>query len=324
MTDGAVNGPDSAGVFNAIGNAQAMAEITAPAIERAKALPIWRSDVAAQLLSGGLSNINLIVDDSGERYVVRIGDDEPHLGVFRANEVRSLRAAHAAGVAAEVIYDEPGLIVLGYIPGRNLTPDDMHEPDTIVKAAQLIRRLHDEAYKHIEDSGALFWPFHHNRWYVRQLRERGAALEEKWRALLPDLVTENNELEAAIGKTHIVYGHNDINPQNIIRDEGGRLWFVDLEYAGFGMDLFDMGVLAMNCDLDQTEDRLMLESYYGAPPDAELAHRFAAAKAIGALREFLWGILSQVTERPIEFDYSVYADMFVERYQRFLADYRDF
>ena len=324
MTDGAANGPNSAGVFDAIGNAQAMAEITAPAIARAKALPIWRSDVAPQLLSGGLSNINLTVDDSGERYVVRIGDDEPHLGVFRANEVRSLRAAHAAGVAAEVIYDEPGLIVLGYIPGRNLTPDDMHAPDTIVKAAQLIRRLHDEAHKHIEDSGAVFWPFHHNRWYVRQLRERGAALEEKWRALLPDLVAENNELEAAIGRIHIVYGHNDINPQNIIRDEGGRLWFVDLEYAGFGMDLFDMGVLAMNCDLNQTEARLMLESYYGAPPDAELAHRFAAAKAIGALREFLWGILSQVTERPIEFDYSVYADMFVERYQRFLADYRDF
>jgi len=324
MTDGAANDLDSAGVFDAIGNAQAMVEITAPAIARAKALPIWRSEVAARLLSGGLSNINLIVDDSGDRYVVRIGDDEPHLGVFRANEVRSLRAAHAAGVAAEVIYDEPGLIVLSYIPGHNLTPDDMHEPDTIVKAAQLIRRLHDEAHKHIEGSGALFWPFHHNRWYVRQLREQGAALEEKWRALLPDLVAENNELEAAIGKTHIVYGHNDINPQNIIRDEGGRLWFVDLEYAGFGMDLFDMGVLAMNCDLDQTEDRLMLKSYYGAPPNAELARRFAAAKAIGALREFLWGILSQVTKRPIEFDYSIYADMFVERYQRFLADYRNF
>ena len=324
MADGAGNGPDSAGVFDAIGKAQEMAEITAPAIARAKALSIWQSDVTPQLLSGGLSNINLTVDDGGKRYVVRIGGDEPHLGVFRANEVRSLRAAHTAGVAAEVIYDEPGLIVLGYIPGRNLTPDDMHEPDMIVKAAQLIRRLHDEAHKYLEDSGAVFWPFHHNRWYVRQLTERGAALEEKWRALLPDLVAENNELEAAIGKTHIVYGHNDINPQNIIRDDDARLWFVDLEYAGFGMDLFDMGVLAMNCDLDQAEDHLMLESYYGAPPDAELARRFAAAKAIGALREFLWGILSQVTERPIEFDYSVYADMFIERYRRFLADFRNF
>ena len=315
---------NSEGVFDAIGNAQGAAEMTAPAIARAEALPIWQGAVAPQLLSGGLSNINLTVEDAGKRYVVRIGEDEPHLGVFRAKEVMSLRAAHTAGVAAEVIYNEPGLIVLGFIPGRNLTPDDLHAPDMIVKAAELIRRLHDEAHKHLEDSGAVFWPFHHNRWYVRQLRERGDALDEKWRALLPNLVAENDELEAAIGKTHIVYGHNDINPQNIIIDDDARLWFVDLEYAGFGMDLFDMGVLAMNCDLNQTEDRLMLESYYGAPPDEELARRFAAAKAIGALREFLWGILSQVSERPIEFDYSIYADMFVERYHRFLADYRDF
>ena len=315
---------NSEGVFDAIGNAQGAAEMAAPAIARTKALPVWQTDVAPQLLSGGLSNINLTVDDAGKRYVVRIGEDEPHLGVFRAKEIMSLRAAHAAGVAAEVIYSEPGLIVLGFIPGRNLTPDDLHAPDMIVKAAQLIRRLHDEAHKHLEDSGAVFWPFHHNRWYVRQLRARGDALDEKWRALLPNLVAENDELEAAIGKTHIVYGHNDINPQNIIIDDGARLWFVDFEYAGFGMDLFDMGVLAMNCDLNQAEDRLMLESYYGAPPDEDLARRFAAAKAVGALREFLWGILSQVSERPIKFDYSIYADMFVERYHRFLADYRNF
>lgn len=314
----------SAGVFDAIGDAQGAAEMAAPAIARAKALPIWQGPVAPHLLSGGLSNINLTVDDAGKRYVVRIGEDEPHLGVFRANEVMSLRAAHAAGVAGEVFHYEPGLIVLGFIPGRNLTPDDLHAPDMIDKAAQLIRRLHDEAHKHLEDSGAVFWPFHHNRWYVRQLHERGQALDEKWRALLPNLVAENDELEAAIGKTHIVYGHNDINPQNIIIDDAARLWFVDFEYAGFSMDLFDMGVLAMNCDLDRSEDHLMLESYYGDPPDEELSRRFAAAKAIGALREFLWGILSQITERPIEFDYSIYADMFVERYRRFLADYRDF
>ncbi len=93
---------DSAGVFDAIGDAQGAAEMAAPAIARAKALPIWRGAVEPQLLSGGLSNSNLTVDDAGKRYVVRIGGDEPSLGVFRANEVMSLRAAHAAGVAAEV------------------------------------------------------------------------------------------------------------------------------------------------------------------------------------------------------------------------------
>lgn len=323
MTDGQDKGPDSAGVFDAIGNAQGAAEMSAPAIARAKALSIWQGAVSPELLSGGLSNINLTVEDAGERFVVRIGGDEPHLGVFRANEFSALRAAHAAGVAAEPIYNEPDLIVLRYIPGRSLTPEDLRDPDMIDKAAHLIHQLHSEAHRHLEDAGAVFWPFHHNLWYVRQLIARGEALEEKWRALLPDLSAVNNELEEVIGKVRVTYSHNDLNPQNLVYD-GERLWFVDLEYGGFSMDLFDLGVLAMNCDFGQKEDRRILESYYQATADEELMRRFAAAKAIGALREFLWGILSQVTERPIEFDYSIYADMFVARYRRFLSEYRDF
>ncbi len=124
---------NSEGVFDAIGNAQGAAAMAEPAIARAKALPIWQGAVAPQLLSGGLSNINLTVEDGGKRYVVRIGEDEPHLGVFRSNEVTALRAAHVAGVAAEVFYNEPGLTVLGFIPGLNLLPEDLHVPEMIVK-----------------------------------------------------------------------------------------------------------------------------------------------------------------------------------------------
>ena len=323
MSDGHDKGPDSAGVFDAIGNAQGAAALSAPAIARAKALPIWQGDVNPELLSGGLSNINLTVEDRGEKFVVRIGGDEPHLGVFRANEFSALRVAHLAGVAAEPIYNETDLIVLRYIPGRSLAPEDVRDPEMTDKAALLIRRLHTHAHEHLEDAGAVFWPFHHNLWYVRQLIARGEALEEKWRTLLPDLSAVNNELEEVIGKIHMVYSHNDLNSQNII-DDGKRLWFVDLEYAGFSMDLFDLGVLAMNCEFGRTEDRRILESYYQGAADEELMRRFTAAKAVGALREFLWGILSQVTERPIEFDYSVYSDMFVARYRRFLGEYRDF
>jgi len=323
MTDDTDKGPDSADVFDAISNAQGAAEVSAPAIARAKTLPIWKGEVAPELLSGGLSNINLTVEDDGQKYIVRIGSDEPHLGVYRENEYRAFRAAHAAGVAAEPIYNEPDLIVLRYIPGRSLTPEDLRDPKMTEMAARLIHRLHTEAHKHLEDSGAVFWPFHHNLWYVRQLKARGEALEKKWRDLLPNLSAVNNELEEVISKVRVVYSHNDLNTQNLVYD-GERLWFVDLEYCGFSMDLFDKAVLAMNSEFGQVEDRLILETYYQAPADEELMRRFTAAKVIAALREFLWGILSQVTERPIEFDYSVYSDMFVARYRRFLAEYREF
>ena len=220
---------------------RARLEMSAPAIARAKKLPIWKGEVAPELLSGGLSNINLTIEDGGEKYVVRIGSDEPHLGVYRANEYRAFRAAHAAGVAAEPIYNEPDLLVLRYIPGplaltRRFTRPQNDRNGSLPYSPS----SYGSAQNTLKISGSVFWPFHHNRWYVRQLIARGEALEEKWRALLPNLSAVNNELEEAIGKVRVVYSHNDLNTQNLVYD-GKRLWFVDLEYCGFSMDLFDKG-----------------------------------------------------------------------------------
>ena len=43
--------------------------------ERAARLACWKGDVAPVPLGGGITNVNFIVDDAGERYVVRIGGD---------------------------------------------------------------------------------------------------------------------------------------------------------------------------------------------------------------------------------------------------------
>ncbi len=85
-------------VYSLIGGARGMEARSGDAIERARALPIWSGAVEPALLSGGLSNINLTVDDAGERYVIRVGEDEPVFGVFRDHELLAFRAAHAAGV----------------------------------------------------------------------------------------------------------------------------------------------------------------------------------------------------------------------------------
>ena len=53
--------------------------------------------------------------------------------------------------------------------------------------------------------------------------------------MLPGLAAANEELERALGPVNVVFGHNDLNPQNIM-DDGERLWFVDWEFAGFVVD----------------------------------------------------------------------------------------
>lgn len=309
------------GVFELLKGAQGAEKLSAAAIERAKGLPIWSAKVEPAVLSGGLSNINLTVEDAGRRYVIRVGADEPHLGVFRENEVKAYRAAHAAGVAPEVIYDEPGLIVMRFIEGKALLPAELREPDRLRQAARLLRQLHREAHKHLESPGFMFWSAQHNRWYIRLLNERLEQVDARWRALLPEMATANEALEATIGEVRMVFSHGDTLPQNFI-DDGTRLWLVDWEYAGFNMDLFDLAGLGMNIECVAAEVDLLLESYGEAPVTDALRRRFAAAKILACIRESTWSFLAEVTTRPIDFDYSVYSAMNAERYRRMYAEYK--
>ena len=308
-------------VYSLVGGARGMEARSGAAIERARALPIWSGEVEPTLLSGGLSNINLTTEDAGERYVIRVGEDEPFFGVSRAHELQAFRAAHAAGAAPEVVYAEPGLMVIRFIEGRSLLPADVHEPEHLAAVARLFRQLHREAHKHLDSTGFMFWPFQHHRAYIRLLQERSDRLYERWRDMLPGLAAANEALERAMGPATIVFGHNDLNPQNIM-DDGERLWFVDWEFGGFTVDLFDLGVLAMNIEIGPQEIDPYLEAYLEAPVSDALRHRFAAAIVTAALRETTWSFVSEVMDKPIDFDFRIYSTMNAERYERMYAEFR--
>ena len=83
--------------------------------ERAARLPCWKGDVAPEPLGGGITNVNFSVEDAGERYVVRIGEDIPVHGVYRVNELTTARAAHAAGISPEIVHAEPGALVMRWV-----------------------------------------------------------------------------------------------------------------------------------------------------------------------------------------------------------------
>ena len=307
-------------VYSLVGGARGMEARSGAAIERARTLPIWTGAVEPAVLSGGLSNINLTAEDDGQRYVIRVGEDEPFFGVSREHELQAFRAAHAAGVAPEVVYAEPGLMVIRFIEGRSLLPADVHEPAQLAKVARLFRRLHGAAHKHLESTGFMFWPFQHHRSYIRLLHERSDRLHTRWRDMLPALAAANEELERAMGPATIVFGHNDLNPQNIM-DDGKRLWFVDWEFGGFVVDLFDLGVLAMNIEIRPDEIDPYLENYFDAPPTDELRYRFAAATVVAAIRETTWSIVSEVMDKPIDFDFRIYSTMNADRYERMYAEF---
>jgi thiamine kinase-like enzyme len=275
-------------------------------------LGCWRGRVTIAPLAGGLTNRNYRVDDAAGRHVVRLGDDIPHHHILRFNELAASRAAAAAGISPAVTHAEPGIMVTRFIDGETLGPERVRQQAP--RVLELVRRVHREMPSHLRGPALVFWVFHVLRDYGHVLSGRRPDGE------LAMLLDRAARLEAAVGPVDLVFGHNDLLAANFI-DDGQRLWLVDWDYAGFNSPLFDLGGLASNNGFSPAEEAALLDTYFGAPASAELRRRYAAMKAAAALREVLWGMVSEI-HSTLDFDYAAYAQDYLRRFEAAWDDFQ--
>ena len=278
--------------------------------ERAARLPCWKGEVAPEPLGGGITNINFTVEDAGERYVVRIGDDIPVHGVWRVHELAAARAAHAAGIAPEIVHAEPGALVMRWVEGRTLEPEDVRDPARMERVLDTVIRCHREIPLHYRGPTPIFWVFQVVRDYARILRDEGSRMTGR----LDELLGRSARLESLVGPIDIVFGHNDLLAANFI-DDGDRIWLIDWEYAGFNSPLFDLGGLVSNSELGADAERRLLERYFGASLGDSGAASYAAMKCASLLRESMWSMVSEL-HSEIDFDYVAYTKENLERFER--------
>jgi len=281
-----------------------------PADRRVRELPIWNGPVDAEALSGGITNLNFRVRDSGGDFFVRVGEDNPIHLIQRAQEHAATRAAHAAGLAPEVVHTEDGILVLRFVQGRTLDESDVRDPEVLRRLVPVVLRCHHEIPKHLRGPALMFWVFHAVRHYAGELRDRASPYADR----LPELLAKAAELESVIGRVEIVFGHNDLLPANFI-DDGESVWLIDYDYAGFNSPLFDLGGLASNADLPSDLEDELLTQYYGEKPDRQLKRRFHAMKCASLIRESMWSMTSELISE-LDFDFSAYTQENLERLER--------
>jgi len=279
---------------------------------KAESLSCWSGPVAAEPLPGGMTNLNFVVRDGGERFVVRIADDIPVHQVMRFNERAASIAAHAAGLSPEVVHAEPGALVMRFVDGRTLAPEDVRRPEMLPRVVELVRRCHREIPRHLRGPVLMFWPFHVLRDYAATLEEGGS----RWAPELPRFRALIERFEGALAPTEIVFGHNDLLPSNLI-DDGERLWLIDWDYAGFSTPLFDLANLATNSELAPDDERTLLRLYFGAEPEAGLARRFAGMRCVSLLRETMWSMTAEIHSR-LDFDAPAYTARQLARFEEAL------
>lgn len=278
-----------------------------------------RADLTVEPLPGGITNLNYRVDLGGQAFVVRIpGEDSEHLGINRRREHACNEAAHRAGVAPaiEAFFEDAGVLITHFVPGRGLAEEEMHDPRTLIRVAGAVCRYHTGA-----EFPGVFSPFQTVRDYLAFAASRGAPLP--WR--FDWMLAQADRLEAALGTPAPPRPcHNDLLLANWI-DDGERLWIIDWEYAAMGDIFFDLGNFAAHLQLTDAEEQALLRAYLGVSPDADVTPpavaRLKLMKIISDLREAMWAMV-QVTISTLDYNFVAYGKKHFDRYTAQLQDPR--
>ena len=296
---------------------------------RVMEMDFWQGEVSVQVMPGGLSNHSFLVEDDGQKYAVRIGDDRPEHAVYRYNEIAVSQAAYEAGLSPALVHHEPGAMVFEYLAGSNVI--DAAGLEQTVNMDRLIGTLgqcHLDLSGHLEAPGPMFWVFHLNRRYARIIMQHGGAVGSAFGAtgtpVLGRLMAMNDELETAIGAITPVFCHNDLVAENIL-DDGQRFWLIDWEYGGWNDGLYDLACLAAHLDLGAEMADEMLHRYLtlnGEKIGQAERRRFAAWKCAALIWAALWGGVGGMFAN-LDFDYAAYSRERLDHLERASAAFRE-
>jgi thiamine kinase-like enzyme len=281
---------------------------------KVRALSFWKGPVSLVPLKGGVSNASFTVRDGADTYVARVGDDYPAHHVFREAEVIASRAAFVAGLSPEMVYAEPGIMMVRFIEARTYSEADVRS--NAQRCVEIVKRCHRDMPSRISGRANFFWVFHVLRDYFHTL----AVANHRHAASIPTWMHDLVRLEAAQVPLPIIFGHHDLLPANFM-DDGTRLWLIDWEYGGFGTAMFDLANIASNNQFSEMAEHQLLEQYFERAPDEALLRAFYAMKTASALREAVWGMVSEIHLAAPGVDYVAYARDYLARYEQVLANY---
>ncbi len=262
-------------------------------------------------LDGGITNRNFRARFASGDYVIRLpGRNTELLGIDRTAERLAAERAAALGIGPELVYADAECLVTVYLAARPLLPGDLgRDPAPVGRA---LRRFHDSGLQ----LPTRFWIPELLGDYESLVRRRGGRV--------PAVFIRAQEIVGRIAEALPLLApvacHDDLLPGNLLVTPDSIL-LVDWEYAGMGHRFFDLGNLAVNNDLDEAAEGVLLQAYSGAPPTPGRAAALRLMRIVSDAREAAWGVLQGLISE-LDFDFSDYAGQHFERMEGAAADPR--
>jgi thiamine kinase-like enzyme len=246
-----------------------MEQGTAPSPKEVLAqIPEWADrEVGVEVLRGGLAHHSWIVTVDGERYVLKILNrelEEFDIIIPLQQVIANTTLAGRTGVGAHVahaLHDVPA-IVIEFIDGRTLVPEDMRKPEIQQRLTAQLRSLH---------AGEPFT----NRLSIFDQLDRYMGIAAKFEVPMPDGMLEllpeveriRTTLEADLPELKPC--NNDLAPVNIMDD--GRIRIIDYDLGGLNDVGFELGNIGAENEFDPDEMARFCELYYTEHRPRELA-----------------------------------------------------
>jgi thiamine kinase-like enzyme len=260
-------------------------------------------------LEGGITNRNYRVNFGGSDYVVRLpGKRTELLGIDRQAECVATETAGELGIGPGVaaMLASPACLVTPFITGKEMTPEDLASREQLAEVARALRAFHDSGIS----LSARFDSFELVDDYAKLARENGSEPPAGF-----DGARQNAErIQAAIAgheEHEPVPCHDDLLTANFLHD-GEKVQIIDWEYAGMGDRYFDLGNLAVNNGLDDEQEAVLLEAYFGEPPDERRRATLKLFRFMSDFREAMWGVV-QTGISELDFDFPDYAKKHFDR-----------
>lgn len=271
----------------------------APADVHRIAAQLWPgAAVPLEELAGGITNVNYKATAPDGTYVIRLfGQDAELLAIDRAYEQEATSMAAKLGIGPELISSVPheGYLVTRFLPGQQVTPEQMHSPSMLARVAETLRALHQgPAIPGTID------PFAVVDYYLDNAVARGGDPGDDYAWARPIA----GQIRQAVGFAMTAPCHGDLLTANFI-DLDGRLFLVDWEYAGMSDPRFELANFSVNHGFSAAEDQELVRLYYGAP-DERAAAAVRLLRFMSAFREAMWSVLQQAIS-GLDFDFGQYA-----------------
>jgi len=249
-----------------------------------------------------LTNSTYKVIANGLAYTLRLPGKDTYEYVDRAAEEHNARIMAAAGVNAQVLYFDTtdGTMLSEFVEGVSMTETKFRdEPDAPARVASALKRVHrlGPVFKSRFDVFAMIDV------YLGILRKLGAPLPVDYHEVEQGARAVRRALDAS--PMPLAPCHNDPWPGNLL-DVGGRLYIIDWEFSGMNDPMWDLGDLSVEAGFKPEQDRVMIETYYGAGAPLALYSRLALYKALSDLLWSLWGLIQHANGNPRN-DFLTYA-----------------